>query len=56
MEATLKEVSEEQGGFRKERGYVDQIFSMKMLVEEYLGNDKNCFSHHSCLISLWMGV
>ncbi len=28
-------VSEEQGGFRKGRECVDQIFAMKRLVEEY---------------------
>ncbi len=28
-------LSEEQGGFRKGRGCVDQIFAMKRLVEEY---------------------
>ncbi len=33
-------MSKEQGGFRKGRGCVDQIFAMKRLVEEYLGNDK----------------
>ncbi len=34
MEVTEEKVSEEQGGFRKRRGCVDQIFAMKMLVEE----------------------
>ncbi len=33
-------VSEEQGGFRKGRGCVDQIFAMERLVEEYLEKDK----------------
>ncbi len=33
MEVTEGEVSEE-GGFRKGRGCVDQIFAMKMLMEE----------------------
>ncbi len=33
-------MSEEQGGFRKGRGCIDQIFAMKRLVEEYLGKDK----------------
>ncbi len=36
MEATEEKVSEEQGGFRKGRGCVDQIFAKKRLVEEYL--------------------
>ncbi len=39
MGVTEGKVSEEQGGFRKRRGCVDQIFAMKMLVEEYLGKD-----------------
>ncbi len=34
MEVTEGKVSEEQGGFRKERGCIDQIFAMKRLVEE----------------------
>ncbi len=34
MEVTEGKVSEEQGGFRKGRGSVDQIFAMKRLVEE----------------------
>ncbi len=42
VEVTEGKVSEEQGGFRKGRGCVDQIFAMKMLVEEYLGKDKSC--------------
>ncbi len=40
MEITERKVSEEQGGFRKGRGCIDQIFEMKRLVEEYLGKDK----------------
>ncbi len=42
MEVTEGNVSEEQGGFRKGRGCVDQIFAMKRLVEEYLIKDKSC--------------
>ncbi len=38
----LHHVSEEQGGFRKGKGYIDLIFAMKRLVEEYLGKDKKC--------------
>ncbi len=38
------EVTEgKQGGFRKGRGCVDQIFAMKMLVE-YLGKDKKLYA------------
>ncbi len=33
-------MSEEQGGFRKGRGCVDQIFTRNRLVEEYLGKYK----------------
>ncbi len=36
-------MSEEQGGFRKGRGCVDQIFAM-MLVEEYLGKNKKLYA------------
>ncbi len=34
MEVTEGKVSKEQRGFRKGKGCVDQIFAMKMLVEE----------------------
>ncbi len=44
MEATEGKVSEEQGGFRKGRGCVDQIFTMKRLVEEYLRKDKKLYA------------
>ncbi len=44
MEVTERKVSEEQGGFRKGRGCVDQIFAMKMLVEEYLGKAKRLYA------------
>ncbi len=44
MEATEGKVSEEQGGFRKERGCVDQIFAMNRLVEEYLQKDKKLYA------------
>ncbi len=37
-------VSEEQGGFRRERGCIDQIFAMKRLMEEYLGKDKTLYA------------
>ncbi len=38
MELTEGKVSEEQGGFRKGRGCVNQIFAMKMLVEDVKAN------------------
>ncbi len=44
MEVTKGKVSEEQGGFRKGRGCVDQIFAMKRLVEEYLGKNKMLYA------------
>ncbi len=44
MEVTQGKVNEEQGGFRKGRGCVDQIFAMKKLVEEYLGKDKKLYA------------
>ncbi len=45
MEVTEGKVSEEQGGVRKGRGCVDQIFAMKRLVEEYyLGKDKKLYA------------
>ncbi len=43
-EVTEGKVSEEQGGFRKRRGCVDQISAMKMLVEAYLGKDKKLYA------------
>ena len=36
MEITEGRIREEQGGFRGERGCVDQIFTVKMLAEKYL--------------------
>ncbi len=43
MEVTQRKESEEQGGFRKGKGCVDQIFAMKRSVEEYLGKDKKLY-------------
>ena len=37
MEVTEDNVSEEQEGCRKGKGCVDQVFAIKMMVEEYLG-------------------
>ncbi len=36
MKITDLSVGDEQGGFRKGRGCVDQIFAVKMLVKKYL--------------------
>ncbi len=44
MEATERKVSEEQGGFTKGRGCVDQIFAMKRLMEEYLGKARKLYA------------
>ncbi len=33
-------MGDEQGGFRKGRGCVDQIFAVKILVEKYLEKDR----------------
>ncbi len=44
MEVTERKVSEEQGGFKKGRGCVDQIFAVKRLVEEYVGKDKKLYA------------
>ncbi len=39
-----KSVGDEQGGFWKGRGGVDQIFTVKILVEKYLGKDRKLFA------------
>ncbi len=39
MKLTDKSVGDEQGGFQKGRGCVDQIFAVKILVEKYLEKD-----------------
>ncbi len=44
MKVTEGKVSEEQGSFKKGRGVVDQIFTMKRLVEEYLGRGKKLYA------------
>ncbi len=40
MKITDKSVCDEQGGFRKGRGCVDQIFAVKILMEKYLEKDR----------------
>ncbi len=37
-------MGDEQGGFRKGRRCVDQIFRVKMLVEKYLEKDRKLFA------------
>ncbi len=44
MKITEKSVSAEQGGFRKGRRCVDQIFAVKILVEKYLEKDRKLFA------------
>ncbi len=42
MQLTEKKVNDGQGGFRKGKS-VDQIYAIKMLVEEYLGKDRKLY-------------
>ena len=44
MEITEGRISEEQGGFRRGRGCVDQIFTVKMLVEKYLVKGRKLYA------------
>ncbi len=44
MEVREGKVSEGQGGFRKGRGCIEQIFAIKKLVEEYSGKDKKLYA------------
>ena len=32
-----------QSGFRRERGFTDQIFSVRQICEEYLGKGKDVY-------------
>ena len=41
---TEQKISEEQGGFRKGRGCVDQIFSFRMVVERVLAKGKKLYA------------
>ncbi len=56
MEVTEGKVSKEQEGFRKGRGCVDQIFTMKILVEEYLGKDKKLYAAFMALKEAYDGL
>ncbi len=56
MEVTEGNVSEEQGGFRKGRGCVDQIFAMERLAEEYLGKDKKLYAAFKILRRYMTGL
>lgn len=33
---------EEQGGLRREKGYVDQVFVVRQLCEKVFGNKQGC--------------
>ncbi len=44
VKITYKSVGAEQGGFRKGRGCIDQIFAVKILVEKYLEKDRKLFA------------
>ncbi len=44
MKITDKGVGDEQGGFQKGRGCVNQIFAVKILVENYLEKDRKLFA------------
>ncbi len=44
MQVTEKKVSDEQGGFRRGKNCVDQIFVIKIQVEEYLGRDRKLYA------------
>ncbi len=39
-----EKISNEEGGFRKGKGCVDQIFAIKILVEAYLGKDEKLYA------------
>jgi hypothetical protein len=39
-EITEIQIRNEQGGFRKERGCVDQVFALECLCEKYLEKQK----------------
>ncbi len=44
MQVTEKKVSDEQGGFKKGKSCVDQIFAVKMLLGEYLRKDRKLYA------------
>ena len=44
MEVTEGKINKEQGGFRKGKGCIGQIFAVKMMVEEYLGKDEKLYA------------
>lgn len=44
MQVKDEKVTDKQGGFRKGKECVDQIFAIKMIVEEYLGKDETLYT------------
>ncbi len=44
MKITDKSVGDEQGGFWKDKGCIDQIFAVKILVEKCLEKDRKLFA------------
>ena len=44
MEVTEVKVSEEHGGLKKGKGCVDQIFAVKVMIEEYLGKGEKLYA------------
>ena len=44
MDVTEERISEDQRELRNGRGYVDQIFTVTMLIEKYLVQGRDLFS------------
>ncbi len=44
QQLTEETIGEEQGGFRKGRGCVDQIFCFRMVVEKMLAKGKKLYA------------
>ena len=40
---TKEQLGEEQGGFRRGRGCVDQVFALRTIIEKYLETKKDVF-------------
>ncbi len=53
MQITEKKVSDEQGGFRRGKSCVDQMFAIEMLAEEYLGKGKKLYAAFMDREALW---
>lgn len=44
MQVKDEKVTDKHGGFRKGKECVDQIFGIKMIIEEYLGKDEMLYT------------